>query len=81
MRIMKAFVYWWGREDVLFASAVLPAALMWIQFESMLVGIFAWALSYAGIVGLYEFLAAKRNWPHAAITDFLKELSQFYNPQ
>lgn len=81
MAIMKAFIYWWGREDVLFASAVLPAAFMWVQYESTLIGILSFPLFYACVLALYEFAASKRGWPHSAAVNFVKELMRFYNPQ
>lgn len=80
MQVMKAFIYFWTREDILFAAAVFPAAFAWIIFESMFAGVLTWAISYAVIIGAYEYLAAKKSWPHAAAVSFLKELIRFYNP-
>ncbi len=81
MSYMKAFIYWWGREDILFASAVVPAAFVWISFESILAGLFAWTFSYVAIVGLYEYLATKRNWPSAAAAILVKDIWRSFNPQ
>ncbi|MFZ2886264.1 MAG: hypothetical protein WA021_00410 [Minisyncoccia bacterium] len=78
---MKAFIYWWGREDILFASAVLPAAMAWIAYESTLMGVMVFVASYAVIVAAYEYLATRRNWPHAAVVAALKEVSRLYAPQ
>jgi hypothetical protein len=78
---MKAFIYFWTREDILFAAAVLPAAVAWILLESIFAGIATWAITYAVIIGAYEYIAQKRNWPHAAITEVLKEFIRFYNPR
>ena len=77
---MKAFIYFWTREDILFAAAVFPAAIIWILFESAFAGLATWSIAYATLVGAYELIAAKRDWPHAAIVDFLKEVFRFYNP-
>ncbi len=81
MQVMRAFIYFWTREDILFAAAVFPAALVWIFLESTMAGIATWAISYATIIGAYEYVAQKRNWPHAAIIEFLKEVTRFYNPR
>jgi|GEM_PF-3353407 len=77
---MKAFIYFWTREDILFSMAVFPAAIIWILFESAFAGFVTWSIVYATLVGAYEYLAAKRGWPHAAITEFFKEIFRFYNP-
>ena len=81
MQVMRAFIYFWTREDILFAAAVFPAAFAWILMESTFAGILTWAFSYLLIISAYEYLAAKRNWPHAAAVTFLKEVTRFYNPR
>lgn len=77
---MKAFIYFWTREDILFSAAVFPAAIIWIVFESAFAGLITWSIAYATLVGGYEFVAAKRGWPNAAITTFVREVFRFYNP-
>ncbi len=77
---MKAFIYFWTREDILFAAAVFPAAIIWIVFESALAGLVTWSITYATLVGAYEFVASKKGWPNAAITTFFREVFRFYNP-
>lgn len=81
MSYMKAFIYWWTREDILFAAAVVPGALAWILMESIFAGILTWAISYAMIIGTYEYAASKFSWPNAAVTCLIREFIRFYDPR